>query len=324
MSGQSAARRVLITGSGGFVGGYLIRELLNSGYASSELHGVTFGRQSQQSSEIQSHVCDLRDAADIQGLIQRVQPTAVIHLAAVALPSQARQDPGAAWAINFDAVRHLGQAILTHVPDATMVFAGSSESYGASFNLCEAAIDEATPLRPTTPYAATKAAADIALGQMRHDGLKVSRFRAFNHTGPGQSPDYVVSSFAQQIARIAAEVQPPVIRVGNLEAERDFLDVRDVVMAYRLAIETCISPSSEGVFNLASGMTRTIQSILEQLIEIGGVSVSVVTDPEKLRRNDVPRTLGSSWRAQQELGWYPRFAFEQTLKDTFDAARLVA
>lgn len=321
MNGQPAGRRILITGAGGFVGGFLIRELLSAGYAPGELHAVTLAGGPAPDGAAHAHLCDLRNAADIDTLVRNVQPTGVVHLAAVALPAQARQDPGAAWAINFDSVRQLGRAVLAHAPEAVMVFAGSSESYGASFNLAEGPVDEATALRPMTPYAATKAAADVALGQMRHDGLKVVRFRAFNHTGPGQSPDYVVPSFAQQIARIAAGLQPPVIRVGNLDAERDFLDVRDVVVAYRLALETRLDPASEAVFNLSSGQTRPIRSILDQLIKIGGTDVSVETDVAKLRSNDVPRTWGANMRAERELGWTRRVAFEQTLEDTLRAVK---
>ncbi|KCZ96266.1 putative GDP-6-deoxy-D-lyxo-4-hexulose reductase [Hyphomonas hirschiana VP5] len=243
-----------------------------------------------------------------------------MHLAAIALPSQAKADPSAAWAVNFEAVRQLGEAVLACSPHAVLVFAGSSESYGASFNTVAGAVNEGTALRPLTPYAATKAAADVALGQMRNDGLNAVRFRAFNHTGPGQSPDYVVASFAAQIAQIIAGDHPPVIRVGNLDAMRDFVDVRDVVRGYRLALETELDPVSEGVFNLASGTPRSIRSILNTLIDIAGVDIAIETDPAKLRKNDVPRTWGDANRARTELGWVPYLAFEQTLVDTLSSA----
>lgn len=321
MASRLADRRILVTGAGGFVGRCLIRELCAAGYASSELHAVTLGASELPAGVGHMHVCDLRQSTNVDTLIRTVQPTGIIHLAAVALPEQARQDPSAAWDVNFTSVRLLGQAILAHVPEAVMVFAGSSESYGASFNLTDGPIDEFAGLRPITPYAATKAAADVALGQMRYDGLNVVRFRAFNHTGPGQSPDYVVAGFAQQIAQIRAGLAPPVIRVGNLNAERDFLDVRDVVVAYRLALEVRLDPRSEAVFNLASSQPRSIRSILDTLVEISAVDVTIETDAARMRNNDVPRTWGAIARAERELGWTPRVAFDQTLADTLKFAR---
>lgn len=315
-------RRILITGANGFVGGYMIQELLAAGYQPSELHTVTVSGGMQKSGAGPAHVCDLKDGTAIDRLLAEVRPTGIVHLAAIALPSQAKEDPSSAWAVNFESVRKLGHAVLVHAPQAVLVFAGSSESYGASFNVAEGPVEEATALRPMTPYASTKAAADVALGQMRYDGLNAIRFRAFNHTGPGQSPDYVVASFANQIARIASGDQPPVIRVGNLDAERDFLDVRDVVCAYRLALETPIVADSEAVFNLASGVPRSIRSILDKLIEVGGVHVTVETDMAKMRKNDVPRTWGDNTRARRELGWSPQLAFDQTLADTLSATRL--
>ncbi len=319
MPNKPGGRRILVTGAGGFVGGHLLTELASAGYAPDEIHAVIVSQHAPPPGAGHAHVCDLRDGAALNALIRELKPTGVVHLAAVALPAQAKQDPSAAWAVNFEAVRQLAHAILASVPDCPLAFAGSSESYGHTFNLAGGPVDESMALRPMTPYAATKAAADVALGQMRHDGLKAFRFRAFNHTGPGQPPDYVVPSFAKQIAEIARSGQGGVIRVGNLDAERDFLDVRDVVRAYRLALETTLDAGSEGVFNLASGRPRSIRSILDSLIEIAGVDVSIETDVTKLRANDVPRTCGAIERAGREMGWTPCVPFEKTLSDTLTA-----
>lgn len=320
MAQPATDRRIIITGAAGFVGGHLIAELAAAGYPREALHAVTLSGATKPTEVGATHACDLRDARALNRLLVEVQPTGIVHLAAVALPAQARQDPAAAWAVNFDSVRLLSQAILSHVPGCTFVFAGSSESYGDTFNRTDGPVDETLPLRPMTAYAATKAAADVMLGQMRYDGLNVARFRAFNHTGPGQSQDYVVAAFAHQIAQIAAGRQAPVIHVGNLDAERDFLDVRDVVRAYRLALEVSLDPASDAVFNLASGEPRSIRSILDTLIALAGVAVTVETDLAKLRKNDVPRTWGTATRAAQDLGWMPRVAFDETLRDTLARA----
>lgn len=321
MSDQSEGKRILITGAGGFVGRHLIAELTAAGYVPDQLHTVTLSGTPVSSRARVSHVCDLRDERAVNRLVAKVKPTGLVHLAAVALPSQAKQNPAQAWAVNFDSVRFLGQAILDHASSCKFVFAGSSESYGGTFNLTDGPVDESLALRPMTLYGSTKAAADVMLGQMRLDGLNVMRFRAFNHTGPGQSPDYVVAAFAQQIAKIEAGQQARVIKVGNLDAERDFLDVRDVVRAYRLALEVLSDPASDAVFNLSSSQPRSIASILDELIELAGVKVTVEPEPTKFRRNDVPRTWGDATKAAQELGWMPRVAFGETLRDTLQSAR---
>src|SRR5262249_2343106 len=151
--------------------------------------------------------------------MQELRPDAILHLASIAAPAEAARDPRRCLDVNVTGTFNVAQAALKHAPGATFVFIGSSEAYGASFNHQTAPLDEAAALLPLNMYGTSKAAADLLVAQVAREGLHTVRLRPFNHTGAGQSPDYVVSAFAKQIALIERGLQEPVIRVGNLEAE---------------------------------------------------------------------------------------------------------
>ncbi len=170
------------------------------------------------------------------------------------------------------------------------------------------------------PYATTKAAADLLLGEMAEAGLQAVRFRPFNHTGPGQSTAFAVPSFAAQIAAIERGEREPVMRVGNLDARRDFLDVRDVVEAYLLAATASSLPRGV-VLNLASGEPRRIGDVLDALLRLSSVAIRVERDPALMRPSDVPVTAGNAARARALLGWRPSIPWETTLRDVLDDHR---
>src|SRR5690606_11213045 len=243
-----------------------------------------------------------------------IRPTAVVHLAAIAAPQEARKDPAQAWSVNFHGTVNLASAALNEVPDCRFVFAGSSETYGQSFADADgAAVSEDRALKPMTIYGATKAAADIAVGQMYFDGLRSIRFRPFNHTGPGQAEDYVIPALASQIARIEAGLMPPVIEVGNLSAYRDFLDVRDVVRAYALAAFGTGDDAEGKVFNLASGKAVQIRAILDMLLRLSDREIKVVVAPDRVRPVDIPRASGEAGAAIRSFGWAPQFELEDSV-----------
>ena len=311
----SSQDKILVTGAAGFVGKVCINALLQDGCHPDQIFGLSRHNEQAAAHGVNSVKGDILDRAGMRDIISELQPCAIIHLAAIAEPAKARADHDGAWAVNFDSVRHLAETILDVSPKTRLIFSGSAEAYGASFNDSSGPIDEFVPLRPATTYGATKAAADMLLGQMAQDGLRAVRFRAFNHTGPGQAPAYVVPAFAEQIARIEAGLQPPVVNVGNLEAKRDFLDVRDVAAAYALAADPAADIDGS-VFNLASGEARSIQSILDALIGMSNQQIDVETDPNRLRPSDVPYAAGSNVRIRKEIGWAPAHDFEETLRDT--------
>jgi nucleoside-diphosphate-sugar epimerase len=195
-----------------------------------------------------------------------------------------------------------------------LVHASSADIYGASFRVGRA-LDEGAATAPMNTYAATKAAADLALGAMAADGLRVVRLRPFNHTGPGQTESFVVPAFAAQVARIAAGRQAPVLQVGNLDAARDFLDVRDVCAAYVAAIARAETLAPGALFNIASGVPRRIGDMLDDLLRLAGVAARIETDPTRMRPSDIPTASGDATAARDTLGWAPVVAWEATLRD---------
>lgn len=303
-----AQHRILVTGASGFVGTWLMRTLRDFPVDSS-VEVLSAGRDPGCDCEL-----DVTDKAVVTAALRDFRPTAVVHLAAIAAPQEARKDPSQAWHVNFQGTMNLASAVLHDAPDCRFIFAGSSEAYGQSFaEISGGAVSEDCALKPMTIYGATKAAADIAVGQMYFDGLRSIRFRPFNHTGPGQTEAYVIPAFASQIARIEAGVVPPVIEVGNLGAHRDFLDVRDVVRAYALAALGDDIEVEGKVFNLASGKAVEIRSILNTLIRLSGREIEVVVSPERVRPVDIPMARGDAGAALSILGWEPQFALEETI-----------
>jgi GDP-4-dehydro-6-deoxy-D-mannose reductase len=261
---------------------------------------------------------DVTDLEAVNDAVRHLLPTAVIHLAAVAAPMEAQQSPRRAWEVNVDGTRNVVESVLRNAPGARFVYVGSAESYGASFRETEKPLDENALLKPMSVYGATKAAADIFVGQMAYEGLNAVRFRPFNHTGPGQSDAYVVSAFARQIAEITQRGKPPIIRVGNLSVERDFLDVRDIVRAYADAALNSFELRPGLVFNLASGIPRSIQSILDALIKASGIDIQTQVDPDRMRGTEVARVVGNAAAARRHLGWQPLIKIEDTLLDVLN------
>lgn len=304
---------LLITGATGFVGRHLIAVARGSGLPNSAI--VAASQRKNEELTVRQEVFDITEAQSIFRLIERVRPASVVHLAAIAAPEDARANRDAAWAVNFEGTRLLAEAILRHVPRARLVFAGSAESYGESFNMVDGPISEDAPLRPTSTYGATKAAADIMLGQMVKEGLDVIRTRSFNHSGPGQTPDYVIPAFAQQIANAEAGRQESVVKVGNLDAQRDFLDVRDVVRAYfSMALANSVSADAR-VVNLSSASAVSVQAILDRMLKMAEIDISVERDHLRMRSSEVPYAAGDNQRLRKYFDWTSRYNLDQTLFD---------
>lgn len=306
---MTAQHRILVTGASGFVGTWLMRTLRDFP-TNASLELVSAGRGLGCDIDF-----DVTDKMAIAMALRDFRPTAVVHLAAIAAPQEARKDPAQAWKVNFQGTVNLSSAVLSEVPACRFIFAGSSETYGQSFADADgAAVTEDRALKPMTVYGATKAAADIAVGQMFFDGLRSIRFRPFNHTGPGQAEAYAIPAFASQIARIEAGRAPPKIEVGNLSAHRDFLDVRDVVHAYALAALGKGNDAEGKVFNLASGKAVEIRTILDILIRLSDRNIEVVVAPDRVRPVDIPMARGDASAVRRSLGWMPQFELEDTVR----------
>jgi GDP-4-dehydro-6-deoxy-D-mannose reductase len=300
-------RRIVLTGANGFVGRYL-QSALRTAFPDAELIATCRGNAPGLVN------LDVTEYASIAELLRATKPDVVVHLAAIALPAVARKYPDLAWRVNLHGSLSIAEATQVEAPGCMLLFVSSSEVYGRSFGAGRP-LDEMALLAPNTVYAATKAAADLALGAMASDRLRILRFRPFNHTGPGQSPDYVVAAFARQVARVALGLQPPVIRVGSLNAKRDFLDARDVCAAYIAGIRNADDLPVDCIVNVASGNARRIGDILEQLLRIADVHAKIEVDETLVRPNEIASATGNSSRAETLLGWQPLVSWEATLGD---------
>ncbi|HQT63938.1 MAG: hypothetical protein B7Z75_03855 [Acidocella sp. 20-57-95] len=300
-------QRILLTGADGFVGKHLLPSL-QAVFPGAAIIGTGVA------------TLDVTDAAATSEFIKAHQPDACIHLAGIAAIGAAQSDPDTAWAVNFYGALNIARAILAHAPPCRMIFISSSEIYGTSFTTW-LALDETALPAPLNLYAATKAAAELALGAMTSDGLRLLRLRPFNHTGPGQREAFVVPAFAHQIARIEAGLAPPQMAVGALTPERDFLDVRDVCAAYAQGLQKFDTLPNNSVLNIASGKPVKIGTILEILLARARCKIHIVTDPARLRPVEISRAVGDASRAKHVLGWQPKYQLEDTLGDVLDAAR---
>jgi len=302
-------KHVLLTGANGFVGKVLQAQLLAAGYqVTGTVSSVPAGR-----SDVEYRQLDIRNAEAVTQLIQSVRPTHVLHLAAISHVPTSFSDPVRTWQTNVMGSLNLLEALKHHAPEAFVLFASSSEIYGEAFKVGEP-LNEEQPSLPMNPYAASKRAAELAFIQYFRQGLRGVIARPFNHIGPGQSPNFVTASFAKQIAEIEQGLQAPVLRVGNLEACRDFLDVRDVCSAYLSLLATSVQTPAYRVFNIASGRACPIREVLDELLAQSSATVSVEQDPARLRPSDIPFAVGDSLRLRTETAWQLRFSLRETLK----------
>jgi GDP-4-dehydro-6-deoxy-D-mannose reductase len=293
--------RFLITGSTGFVGRHLTALLQSEGH---EVAGLGLGSGAD-------YAVDVRDREAVVAAASDCRPDGVFHLAAIAFVPAANADPVAA-----DAVNHAGTANVLDAAAAAgaRVLVVSTGAVYGTLDPSRLPADEATELRPQDAYAASKAAAEHACIE-RAGRQEIIRVRPFNHAGPGQAPQYVCSDFASQIAECEAGRRAARIEVGDLSAERDFTDVRDVVRAYLLAWERGLAGE---VYNVCSGRAIAISWILDTLVSMARIDVVVEVRAERLRASDVSRAYGSFAKLEAATGWRPRIPLERTLTDVLD------
>ena len=312
--------RVLVTGAGGFVGRHLLAALREA-LPKAELVGT-----SQDGSTIAGadrvQRLELTDPAGIAAVVAAVRPEACIHLAALTAVGSSFAEPEAVWQANVDGTRALATALNRHVPDAWLLHVSSVEVYGLAFRSGEA-LTEQTAMQPANPYAAAKAAVDLCLGEMALRGLRVVRLRPANHIGPGQTERFVVAAFARQIARIEAGLQEPVVATGALDRCRDFLDVRDVCRAYVAALERADTLPSGVALNVASGRSRNVREVLDDLLRLAAVEARVDEHAAERRPLDLVTARCDVTAARQALDWTPTIPWERTLADVLAYWRAV-
>jgi GDP-4-dehydro-6-deoxy-D-mannose reductase len=284
---------VLVTGAGGFVGRHLQAEL---GDAFVPFEG------------------DVLDTPALAKAMRDVRPAGVVHLAAESSVGSSWDDAPRTWTVNVIGTVNVLDAVRRERPEARVLFPSTGEVYGRAERI-PTPEDEAPA--PVSPYAATKAAAELACAQQARSGLDVVITRAFNHEGPGRDERFAVGSWTRQIARLEAEGGGRLL-VGDLSAERDLTDVRDVCRAYRLLLDLGVPA---GTYNVSSGKAVPMRRVVELLAGLAQVAVEVEQDPSRLRPVDVPVLCGDSSRVRAATGWAPEISLEQTLADALEAAR---
>lgn len=310
--------RVLITGIAGFVGSHLVDYLAPSEIV--EIHGTTRPRSNlenikHQLNRIYLHECNITDAFSVDKVIAEVQPDKIVHLAAQSFVPMSWNAPQDTMITNIIGTINLLEAVKKHALNAKILIAGSSEEYGLVLSE-EMPIKEDNPLRPLSPYGVSKVAQElIGLQYAKSYGLNIVTTRAFNHEGPRRGEVFITSRIAKQIVEVELGIKNE-IRLGNLEAIRDFTDVRDIVVAYWML---CCVETKKQVYNICSGKGITIQELLEKFLELSKIKNPVITiDPELFRPSDVPVLIGDSSRITSEINWSPTISLIITLRDMLE------
>ncbi len=307
--------RILITGAAGFVGPYLAQHL-RSMVPKAEIWGLVWSDDERSAPEFVTPIPgDLTDRPSLSRAIETARPEIVFHLAGASSVASSWDNPDLFLKVNLEGSINLFEAIRDSGCDSRIVLASSAEIYG-SVPLAEQPIVENTPLQPLSPYGKSKAAQDLAaLQYFQEFGLQTIRLRLFHHTGPARPPFFVASSFARQIARIEQGLDPPTLSVGNLDAVRDFSDVRDVARAYWLVADR---GEAGAAYNVCSSRGRSMGQLLDMMLAMTASKVEISIDPDRLRAADIPHLVGDHTRLSTATGWQPEIAFEQTLEDLLD------
>jgi GDP-4-dehydro-6-deoxy-D-mannose reductase len=317
-----ALKRILVTGAGGFVGSHMIRRVSTDpaylAFAVVHHPPPLDGIRALPVPSNHVYAGDLMDTSFADAVIQETRPDRVVHLAAQSSVPASWQDPKRTLTNNVIAQLNVLDGVARYVPRARVLVVGSSEEYGL-VRPEDLPLAEDSPLRPESPYAVSKIAQDF-LGLQFHLGrhLEVVRVRPFNLIGPGQEDRFVVPSFARQIAEAEAGMRPPVIEVGNLDARRDFTDVRDAVRAYAMTLER---GHAGEVYNVGGGAVRSVREILDTLRGFARCSLDVKIDPARFRPVDAPVVQSDTRKIREEVGWIPEVPIDQSLCDVLDEWR---
>jgi GDP-4-dehydro-6-deoxy-D-mannose reductase len=309
-----SGKKILITGIAGFVGSHLAELLISKGY---EVHGLCRPRSKMDHIEsiinkLHLEDADLLDSHSMYTTISRIKPDYIFHLAAQSFVPTSWVSPSVTLEVNIVGTANLFESVRQAGIDPIIQIACSSEEYGLVYDN-ELPIKETNPLRPQSPYAVSKVAMDyLGYQYFSSYNMKVIRTRGFNHTGPRRGETFAESNFAKQIAMIEKGKQEPVIHVGNLEASRDYTDVRDMVRGYLLAVEKC-SPGD--VYNICTGNAIKIKDVLSMLLSFGKSKVSIQEDPLRMRPSDVPVLIGDNSKFIAKTGWKAEIPLKKTMED---------
>ncbi len=304
------SERVLITGGTGFVGSHLYRHLSEQHL---ELHLTSMGGGSTDYKQAQVHKVDLRDSAATARLVEVVKPTQIYHLASLAAVGSSYEQAERVLIDNVQLQHSLLSAVLHHAPQARILHVSSAEVYGYSEEN-DKTLNEEAPLKPINPYGVSKATQDLlCYAYCKSYQMKIIRVRPFNHIGAGQTAQFALPAFAQQLVAIERGANP-VLKVGNLQAVRDFTDVDDIVRAYILLMQRGVASE---VYNLGSGTGIQMQTVVEQLCALAKVPVRIEVDPKRLRPLDIPVMVANNAKVKN-LGWQPKVPLHASLESIIE------
>jgi GDP-4-dehydro-6-deoxy-D-mannose reductase len=311
------ADRVLITGINGFAGCHLSKLLIEKGYkvSGTRIDSTNLDVVLRYVPAERIYPADIRQRSSVEELVRDTAPDVIFHLAAVSWVPASWKDPASTFEVNVLGSINLFESALRFVPSALCVFISTGDFYDVS-GTPDGDADENAPILPRNPYAISKMAVDLLARQyFLSRKLRVIRLRPFNHIGPYQSESFVVSEFAKQIALAEKGKAEPSLKVGNLDAERDFTDVRDMVRAYELAIRKC---EAGECYNISSQKAHKISALLDMLLSHSKARIQVETDPTKYRPLEIPRLLGNSVKFRKATGWMPDIPIEKTVTDVLN------
>lgn len=307
-----------MTGGTGFVGRYLAPRLAAAA-PHAERVALLRDRSDAPPEGWRAVSGEIVDEARIARLVAELNPDLVFHMAAQASVGQSHDASEATWEVNFDGSFALAKAVAHSCPGATFFFTSSAEVYGLS--LSEGPVSETSPLRPQNCYARSKAATELMLTDVIPKTSRLVIARPFNHLGAGQDERFVMASLAAQICRIEAGLQEPVVRVGNMDAARDFLDVKDVCDAYIHLLELAPRLYSHDIFNISTGEGRRVRELLDLLVASSTARFTIEIDPQRLRPNDIPSAVGLNAKIVAATSWRPRRTLVETMADLLAGAR---
>jgi GDP-4-dehydro-6-deoxy-D-mannose reductase len=307
--------RALVTGGTGFLGSYMTSYLAGEGVEVTATHLPRLAPPPGAAPRgVRIQPLDVTDRAQVTRLVEEVRPDVIYHFAGQAFVIPSWEDPAGTFATNLTGTLYLLEELRHHFPQTRFAFAGSGTEYGDPPHI---PTSEESPLRPTSPYASSKAGADLLCYQyFRSFGVSVFRYRIYGTTGPGKRGDST-NDFASQIAQLERQPEPRVLRVGNLDKQRDIQDVRDAVRAMVAVVE---KGTPGEAYNIASGVPRNVRKNLETLLSFAKVPIQVETAQERMRLVDEPIHLADVSKLRA-LGWSPTIPFEQTLRDILESWR---
>lgn len=314
--------KALITGISGFAGSHLAEFLIDKGY---KVYGTFYDKSTFLNlngfiDNIGLFECDIRNYNDLKQIIKKVQPDEIYHLAAISFIPTALKNPKMTFDTNLYGTLNLYQAIVELKFNPKILFVGSADEYGL-VKKRDIPIKEGCLLQPVNPYAISKVSADfLSHFYFKNYHLNIIRVRPFNHIGPRQSPEFVCSNFAKQIVEIEKGLKESIIKVGNLEAKRDFTDVRDMVRAYWLALQ---KGDLGEIYNICSEKAISIKELLNAFLDMSKKGIEISQDPKKFRSSDAPLLLGDSIKFRRRMCWKSEIPLDKTLKDILEYWRCV-